>query len=158
MVKYALVYQVEQVFLIHRETGLLLAHAAADEAHARDPDLVSAMLTAISDFVTDSFDAAGEGGLRNFSVGDRTVLVEAGPAGLLAAVVRGQAPASLFERLQEALELIHLRFRGSLAEFDGDAARFEAALPILEDCLETVLDSDQGKTRGAAPRVAWAAA
>ncbi|MDX1644289.1 MAG: OmpA family protein, partial [Thermoanaerobaculia bacterium] len=55
VLKRALVYRVEQVFLIHGETGLLLAHAALDESKSRDPDLVSGMLTAIRDFVADSF-------------------------------------------------------------------------------------------------------
>src|ERR1017187_6091965 len=44
------VYRVEQVFLIHRQTGLLLAHVAAEEAVVQDADMVSGMLSAIRDF------------------------------------------------------------------------------------------------------------
>ena len=51
-----LVYRVEQVFLIHRETGLLLQHVSAGPRRAsQDADMVSGMLTAIRDFVQDSF-------------------------------------------------------------------------------------------------------
>lgn len=157
VIKHALVYRVEQVFLIHGETGLLLSQATAEDLDGQDADLISGMLTAIRDFVQDSFGSGeeGDGGLRTFSVGERTVLVEQGPKALLAAVVRGQHPASLLERLQAALETIHLHFALALNEFAGDSAPFEAAQPLLEECLETVLTTDRPSTRGSAPILAW---
>jgi outer membrane protein OmpA-like peptidoglycan-associated protein len=158
VIKHALVYRVEQVYLIHRDTGLLLAQVAAEDLATQDADLISGMLTAIRDFVHDSFGSQDEagGGLRTFSVGDRTVLAEQGPKAVLAAVVRGQHPPSLLERLQGTLETIHLHFGSALASFDGDSTPFEPAKPLLEECLETVLTTDRTETRGAAPRVAWA--
>lgn len=138
VLRHALVYQVEQVYLIHGETGLLLAHAALDARKAEDADLISGMLTAIRDFVADSFSASDTGGLRTFTVGDLTVMVEQGPQALLAAVVRGQPPESLLPRLQETLETVHLRLASAFAEFDGDNAPFEVARPLLAECLETV--------------------
>ncbi|MBI3790070.1 MAG: OmpA family protein [Gemmatimonadetes bacterium] len=144
VIKHALVYRVEQVFLVHRETGLLLAQAHPPNLAVPDADLVSGMLTAIRDFVGDSFSAEKEvGGLRTFSVGELTVMVEQGPKALLAAVVRGQAPESYLRRLQETIEGVHGQFPSALAEFEGDTTPFEAAQPLLEDCLVTVLDTDQ---------------
>ena len=58
VLKHTLVYQVEHVFLIHRHTGLLIAHVAAENAASQDPQLVSSMLIAIQDFVRDSFSGA----------------------------------------------------------------------------------------------------
>ncbi len=158
VIKHALVYRVEQVYLIHRDTGLPLAHVAAEDLETQDADLISGMLTAIRDFVHDSFGAKDEteGGLRTFSVGDRTVLAEQGPRALLAAVVSGHHPPTLLERVQATLETIHLHFGIALASFDGDPAPFEPAKPLLEECLETVLTTDRPATRGVAPRVAWA--
>ncbi len=143
VIKHALVYRVEQVFLVHRETGLLLAQAHPPHLEVPDADLVSGMLTAIRDFVGDSF--AGEkevGGLRTFSVGELTVMVEQGPRALLAAVVRGQAPESYVRRLQETIEGVHAQFASVLADFDGDTAQFGPVQPLLEDCLVTVLATD----------------
>jgi OOP family OmpA-OmpF porin len=155
-IRHALVYSVEQVFLIHRDTGLMLVHEHSEEAEAKDPDLVSGMLTAIRDFVSDSFDAEGEGGLEVFRVGNLNVLVERGPQALLAAVVRGQPPAELRGEMQRILELVHLHFRAPLAAFDGDSEPFEPAQGLVDDLLETVLDTDAPERRSAAPRVAWA--
>jgi len=58
VLKHTLVYQVEHVFLIHRHTGLMISHVAAENAAGQDPQLVSSMLVAIQDFVRDSFSGA----------------------------------------------------------------------------------------------------
>ncbi len=155
VLRHALVYRIEQIFLVHRETGLLLAHAAVEERVAQDPDLVSAMLTAIRDFVRDSFAVESEAALRQFAVGEVTVFVEAGPHALLAAAVRGQAPPELAARLREMLETVHLQYRRPLAGFKGDAAPFEPVRPLLAAGLETVLSTDRPERRSLAPGIAW---
>ena len=153
VLKHALVYRVEQVFLIHAETGLLLVHAAPPELTVTDADLISGMLTAIQDFVGDSFQQQEAGKLRTFSVGELTVIVEAGPQALLAAVVRGQPPETLLPKLQERLETVHLQFAAAFADFSGDPAAFAPARPLLEECLETVLSHHRSRT--ARSRLAW---
>jgi OOP family OmpA-OmpF porin len=160
VLRHALVYRVEQVFLIHRDTGLLLAHAVAPALAASDGDLISGMLTAIRDFVADSFSREREaGGLRRFSVGELTVMVEQGPQAVIAAVVRGEAPDTLLPQLQDTLETVHFQFAGALARFEGDTSPFEPALPLLEQCLATVVATDRGREsrRGTAWRP-WAIA
>jgi OOP family OmpA-OmpF porin len=148
VLKHALVYRVEQVFLIHAETGLLLSHAWTPELPPSDPDLVSGMLTAIRDFVADSFARDGDaGGLRRFTVGELTVMVEQGPQAILAAVVRGQAPDALLGKLQDTLERVHLEYADALAGFEGDTMPFEPARPLLEECLATVISTDREKGR-----------
>ena len=156
VLKYSLIYRVEQVFLIHAETGLMLAHVAAHDLAVPDADLISAMMTAIQDFVRDSFRPSEGGTLRTFSVGDHTVQVEAGPAAILAAVVRGQAPDSLNVRLQSALESIHYQFATALSEFSGDAAPFEPVRPVLEECLETVLSTERSAADRRSATLRWA--
>jgi OOP family OmpA-OmpF porin len=46
----SLLYSVEQVFLIHRRSGLLLQHVAAADSILKDADMISGMLTAIQEF------------------------------------------------------------------------------------------------------------
>ena len=146
VIKHALIYRVEQAFLIHAESGLLLAHATAPGLKVPDADLISGMLTAIQDFVRDSF-RPGEGAtLRTFSVGDHTVQVEAGPLALLALVIRGESPEEVLRKQQDTLETIHLQFAAPLAEFSGDTAQFQSVHPLLEECLETVVDTGVQRT------------
>lgn len=146
VMRHALVYRVEQVFLVHSASGLLIAKASPPDLVVPDADLVSGMLTAIRDFVGDSFaqDAAA-GGLRTFRVGELTVLVEPGPDAMLAAVVRGEAPESFRVKLQETIEGVHAQFSSALAEFDGDSAPFDGVQPMLDDRLDTVLETDTPK-------------
>ena len=152
VLSHTLVYRVEQVFLIHAETGLLLGHVP--EELGDDANLVSGMLTAIRDFVADSFRSRDAGELRTFSVGDVCVLAEPGPQGYLAAVVRGQHAPALVTKLQHTLETIHGQWAEALAAFEGDTAPFAGTRPLLEDCLETVVADEAAERRGLA-RFAW---
>jgi outer membrane protein OmpA-like peptidoglycan-associated protein len=159
VLKHALVYRVEQVFLVHTETGLLLSHAWAPDLAASDPDLISGMLTAIRDFVADSFSPERDaGGLRQFSVGELTVIVEQGPRAMIAAVVRGQAPDTLLARLQDTLETIHLQFSAPLADFDGDAAPLAGVRPLLAECLATVVATGRERDGRRPAWLPWAIA
>ena len=156
VIKHALVYRVEQVFLIHAETGLLLAHVTAPDLNVPDADLISGMLTAIQDFVRDSFRPAEGGTLSAFTVGEHTVHVEAGPGALLAGVIRGQCPEAVPLRLQRTLEQIHLEYATQLGDFEGDALPFASAAPLLEENLETVLSTDRGTARAPLLWLRWA--
>jgi OOP family OmpA-OmpF porin len=154
VIRHSLVYRVEQVFLIHTETGLLLAHVAPRNLAVADADLVAGMMTAIQDFVADSFKVEAEGArLRTFSVGELTVYVERGPQAILAAVVRGEPPDTFRQRLERTLETVHLEFGTLFATFTGDSRPFEVTLPLLEECLETVLTKEATPTAG--QRGAW---
>lgn len=143
-------YRVEQVLLIHRETGLLLAQASVNPS--AEADLVSAMLTAIQDFARDSFQM-GDETIRTFKIGDLTVFVETAPHVTIAAAVRGTPPAEIADALAVALETIELRFSGDLQGFVGDISPFEATKPILEGCLTTVYlqQASQKKKQKALP-------
>src|SRR5688500_6091366 len=147
VLKHALVCRVEQAFLVHAETGLLLEHVAAPDLDVPDADLISSMLSAIQDFVHDSFRSSDGGTLRTFTVGDHTVQMEAGPRALLAVVIRGVAPVEVLRKQQDTLESVHLEFATQLADFSGDPAPFAPARPLLEDCLETVLTTDRARER-----------
>lgn len=132
-----LVYRVEQVFLIHRESGLLLHHVSATVAGVKDADMVSGMLTAIRDFVHDSFGGKEGDSLDTFQVGEFSVWVEQGPLATLAAVIRGSAPKGLRPLFTGALESIHGEQAEALRTFQGDARPFERSRPLLEACLKT---------------------
>ncbi|MEW6350973.1 MAG: OmpA family protein [Thermodesulfobacteriota bacterium] len=142
---HSLVFRVEQVFLIHRETGLLLAHVTEETVVFQDADMVSGMLTAIQDFVRDSFETSRFEGLEDLRIGELTVLVEHGPLAYLAAVVRGTPPVELRTLLKEHLEACHLDFGRALESFDGNAAPFQSAENLLQGCLKNRFKSPRKK-------------
>ena len=54
--------------------------------------MVSGLLTALRDFVKNSFRSGDTDDLEALTVGDLSVWIEQGPRAILAAVVRGRAP------------------------------------------------------------------
>ncbi|MDZ8110368.1 MAG: OmpA family protein [Nostoc sp. DedQUE12a] len=130
-----LVYRVEQVFLIHKESGLLLQHLVVKQVTIQDPDLVAAMLTAIQDFVKDSFTVQKGDGIKSLRFGEVTIWIEEGPQALIAAMIRGNPPQELRLVLKKAIEKIHLKFSREIKNFAGDTEIFDVSKPDLEDCL-----------------------
>src|SRR5262245_18983313 len=130
-------YRVEQVLLIHSETGLVLQHLSADAGGKDDPDQVSAMLTALSDFSRDALRAGGGDSLDDVGYGELKITVVKGPHAYLACVVRGTVPHDVRVIFQDALESVHRQFGLELKAFRGDATPFERTRPILESCLVT---------------------
>lgn len=136
-------YRVEQVFLIHRETGLLLHHVATEAAVVQDRHILSGMLTAIQHYVRDSFGASQDQTLDQFQVGEWTVWIEQGSQAYLAGVIRGTPPTNLREDFRAALDDIHAQHADALGNFDGDAAPFKTTQPHLEGCLQAHYESPQ---------------
>jgi outer membrane protein OmpA-like peptidoglycan-associated protein len=151
---HTLLYRIEQVFLIHRKTGLLLQHVRANTSEGADAQMVSAMLTAIRDFAQDSFRTGEHESLESFEVGDLSVWIEQGPEAIVAAVIRGNAPKEYRRTLQDAVERVHLQFGEALTTFDGDARAFDAARPILEECLHSELRADESSRSRLLPALA----
>ncbi len=145
---HSLVFRVEQVFLIHKKTGLPIGHAVAPAIAVQDPSMVSGMLSAIQDFVRDSFHADKGQSVNRLNVGDLDVWVENGPYAILAAVIRGVAPRSLHDRMAETLEHIHAERFSRLEYFDGDTAPFIDVNKQLSRCLEAKFKNDESPPRG----------
>lgn len=154
LLSHSLVFKVEQVFLVHRKSGVLLQHASADHIAAQDGDLVSGMLTAIQDFVRDSFSVDAEQAVDTMRVGNLVVWVEQGEEGYLAAVIRGAPPVKLREVLRDALETIHLEMAEVFEGFAGDPAPFEDIRHHLEGCLQMQVAGKRERRYWLAPAIA----
>jgi OOP family OmpA-OmpF porin len=132
---HTLVYRVEQVFMIHPRTGLLLEHVADPVVAPREPDQVAALLEAIDAYAREAFGAPAEGHLSQVHFGDRMIWIDRTPSLAVAAVVHGAAPSEFGELLRETRERLFLAHRSALARFTSDVSPFAAARPDLERCL-----------------------
>lgn len=148
VLNHTLVYQVEHVFLIHSHTGLLISHVAAEDAASQDPQLVSSMLTAIQDFVRDSFKGAGQQGVDTLRLGDLRLWCEVGPFAMLVAVIRGNPPEELRESLRNVLSRIHEERRQALESFDGDSSGLADVAAHLTDCTALRQQGGRASKRG----------
>jgi outer membrane protein OmpA-like peptidoglycan-associated protein len=146
----SLVYSVEQVFLIHKQSGLLLLEAAR-ESVLKDVDMISGMLTAMQDFMTDSFKEGGQP-LETIDIGQYKLWVTYGSKVLLVGAVKGAGPADLRQVFRKALDGIEESLQKEINNFKQDnLSVFEPALPFLERCL--VHQSGLEKGTGAKARL-----
>ena len=139
VLSHSLLFRVEQLFLIDRDSGLLIEHRVAPGVQALAPDMVASMMTALRDFARDSFSASGSEGLDTLELGDLTVWVESGPRAVLAAVIRGHAPLALREELQRSIEDVHRMHAADLDHFRATGKSFETSPEILDRCLVSQL-------------------
>jgi len=130
-----LLYRVEQTYLISRENGLLVGHAQHAAAKIKDSDAVSAMFTAIQDFVKESFSPDRTGRLESADMGEFTLWAVHGPHALLVCVIRGVPPRQLRTDLSAVLERIHFRYGDAIRSYTGDTATVPDVEEDLEKCL-----------------------
>ncbi len=135
--QHSLVYQVEHIFLIHRNTGAVLQHVVAKEVATKEPEQASGMFEAIQDYFKDVSGAVKDQELENLRIGDRTLWVELGPQAILAAVIRENATPDLQGVLSETLDTVHLMKDEDLDSFQGDVSPFEDLKSHLEGCLQS---------------------
>ena len=148
IVRETLLYDTEELFVIERDSGLLIAHLNKDNTTSvHDSDAVSAMLTAIQDFVRDSFDGGEQSDLDSVEIGGRTVWISYGPNAMLAAVFTGNPPISLRAGFHAANEAVHRRYATAIEQFSGDRAAFTGIESLLRPLLKTALISREGPTQ-----------
>lgn len=143
---HTLVYKVEQIFLIHKDTGIVLDHVVAKDTIIQDPDLVSGMLTAIQDFVSDSFHSETKDDIETLRIGsDRSVWIEKGESAFIAAVIQGTPPLDLRHNYREMIDEIHIKSGMSLEKFDGDPTPFSIFRELLKTGLQFQAKNEQKK-------------
>ena len=147
---HTLEYRVEHVFLINRADGLLISQVSHVGKETDAPDAVSGMLTAIDDFVNDSFRVDSGSGLGKMQIGDLTVLICKGQKVFLATVVRGQIPRGFSSKISSTLDSFELEFSDELKEADLDVSSFASYEPRLRELLQIKLkhsESEDGDSK-----------
>lgn len=142
---HTLRFRVEHLFLIHRESRLVLHRVAADNTSVYDQQSVPGILTAIQSFLQESSGTPRGQGLTSLEVGDFRVLIEQGPLAILACVVRGTAPSYLRAQLQQTVESIHLDYADALAGFDGNSAVFATTHDRLVACVQSQYETSSSR-------------
>jgi hypothetical protein len=111
-------FDIKQIFLIHRVSGILVAHSEPGNFSDNNSDLIGAMLTAIRSFATDAFQGADE--LDEIQFGGDRIIIQNGAHAYLALVLAGTEPEGLHARLSEFVSDLHLRHNSALRDFKGN--------------------------------------
>lgn len=128
-------YALENLFLIHND-GRLVAHVTREENTLLDKDVVSAMFTAVQEFVRDSFQK-GEVGLKKLEIGDRNVVIEKGHSAYLALIYSGWPTKETFDMLSMLMSDIEERYGERLGKWNGTAKTVRGAERMLQDYMSS---------------------
>ena len=123
-------FSIEEVFLIYRD-GRLIAHNTRRLKADVDKDILTGMLTAVQNFVRESFQKDEDGILDEMHYGTLRVIIENGPYANMAVVVSGQEPKDIRQRMRSLLDEIHQTYGAYLAEWDGDTTALAECKKII---------------------------
>jgi tetratricopeptide (TPR) repeat protein len=144
---------IEGAFLIYRD-GRVIAHWSRRTDFAADAEVVSGMLSAIQDFIIQSFSGTPGGALREVRHGGLDLIMEHGEHAFLAVVVAGPRPLGLQEQMKGVLLSFHQKYAGALEKWDGVVDRFagvEESLREIVSVRQAVLVRLGGHLAGLAP-------
>jgi outer membrane protein OmpA-like peptidoglycan-associated protein len=127
VLKHTLRFKLDHVFLIERDSGLVMHRESAPDLPDLDSDAIAGMLTAIGEFVKDSVGREAQGALESARVGEHVLWVIEGPRANLACFIRGVPPPALHAALTQRLEAIHARLNDPLSGLQAGAADLGAA-------------------------------
>lgn len=132
-------FATQAVFLIHKESGIVIAEAQPDSEQRMESEMVAGMLTAIRSFVNDCIVQSGEmSELDAIDYGEAKIILEVAGYSYLAVVVKGEPSKQFIAQVRQTLGTIVQRYGKQVSEFDGDSATVpEAVRQLIEKLLQS---------------------
>jgi len=132
-------FKVDEIFLIHYETGLLLYHVSRTHQNDSDSELISGMLTAIRDFAQTTLTKDNNSGitLDGIETSFQEILIEVDGPIYMAVVMQGLNPSGFRDRMRQLLNEVNQTHREILADYNGDSSLFahfeNSLLNLMQD-------------------------
>ncbi|MGI9436421.1 MAG: OmpA family protein [Geminicoccaceae bacterium] len=148
------VFEIADLLLINRQSGLLLAKAGSDaEDEGMDSQLLGSILTAIMAFVRDAMHEASEQDLRTLHVGDMQLHLQVSPAVILAIKTKGPPSAGFDGALNETFCAFLSRWGNALSDPDIIERQEEIALADdLDERFRSLLQAKSANFRAASKK------
>jgi len=124
---------VDEVFLM-TPTGMLLKHYTRRLRPDQDEDILAGMLTAVQNFIKESFDEAG-GKLNEIRFENYDILISHGKHVVLAAIISTKKPERLRNQLKNATEDIERALGDKLKDWSGDKRDLSGIYPLMKKFL-----------------------
>jgi len=129
-------YKVEELYLIYKD-GRLVKNLSDVEVKT-DSDIMSGMLTAINDFVQDSFNT--EGDLGSIDYGNNKIILQRGKDSYLAAVVYGEVDKFFKGKMINAVRNIE-NVNPAMGQWNGDADTIMHTAHYLQPIIDETKQS-----------------
>ncbi|MBW4474227.1 MAG: BON domain-containing protein [Stenomitos rutilans HA7619-LM2] len=142
ILKQAMPFTVQAIFLIHKASGLLIAEIQSVGDQSLESEMLAGMLTAIRSFANDCMAQAGTTSeLDQIDYGGAKIILEVAGYCYLALVVQGEPPRSFMPKVRQTLSTLVKQNGNSLEAFDGDP---DTIPPAVSTQLEALRDQFAG--------------
>ncbi len=126
-------YIVEELYIIYKD-GRLINSVLSKDAKV-DSDIMSSMLTAINDFVKDSFETSKNIGTLKY--GENQIVMERGEHCVLATVIYGETTRELRSRMANTLIDLEQSHSNELQNWDGDLDILSNSKPFIQEIMKS---------------------
>lgn len=117
---------IRALLLIHKESGLVLAHSENPNYPISEPEMLASMMSAIRSFINDWIEQNGtDQEIGEIEYGGNKIILEVSGYSYLAVIVQGSAYKATYDKIREAQEQIVLKYGEQIRSFDGNLGNFE---------------------------------
>jgi outer membrane protein OmpA-like peptidoglycan-associated protein len=146
ILKEALPFNIQAIFLIHKESGLIISDIQPQDEQRLESEMIAGMLTAIRSFANDCIQKYGNiSELDAIDYGTSKITLEVAGYCYLAIVIQGEATKGFTEKIRDTLGKIVKDYGDSIEKFDGDLdsipSQIHTMLSVLKDEITTTKDS-----------------
>lgn len=135
--KESIKFKVEAIFLIQKNSGLIIREIQSESDKRLESELLAGMLTAIRSFANDCMieeDNFSE--LNEIEYSDFKIIMEVAGYCYLAIIIKGEASKTFLKNLRSILSEIVLKYGKEIEDFEGDSDSINSDInPLLEGLI-----------------------
>ena len=128
-------HKLQELFIIHNDGRLICKVGAESIEGGMDEDVVSAMFTAIQEFIKDSFKDEPEG-LKNLEIGDSKIAIEKGKWIYAAMIYKGWPPKSVFKEFRIFVRELEEAYGKDIQFWDGTMKKLFGLKAVSQAMLQ----------------------
>ena len=145
ILKESFPYSVRAIFLIHKDSGLVIRELQPDTSEPLESDLLAGMLTAIRSFANDCIAANSE--LGEIDYDSFQILLETAGYCYLAVVVNGEPDRFFRDRMRTIFGQIVTKYSRVIEDYQGDPDTIPKSVqPLLEQLIVEEVIAKQAKS------------
>ncbi|MDG6220506.1 MAG: tetratricopeptide repeat protein [Candidatus Thermoplasmatota archaeon] len=144
--------EIEDMYLIHRATGIMIQRKTWRQADLIDPDLIGGMLRAILDFVNDSFSSGEKASFSRFEIKGYVIFLYDGEQVSLATVMSGEHEEALVKHMNAIKKVVHEtvltlenEYRPLLENFDGHVEKLKGSRRFMDEISFKIINTISGR-------------
>jgi hypothetical protein len=131
-------YTIDEIYLVYKD-GRLIFHKVRPGLAQKDEDIVTSMLTAIQEFVEETFSQGSKGAdmaIKKMQFGGKTIVIEKGENIYIAILLKGKPGVRLSRQMLWAIAHIEEQYKEELVKWNGVVSKLAGTYKYLNILLK----------------------